>query len=281
MDRILLFDLVFLFFSCGKSDQAPIPTFLSIQKVNFESDAGQGTTNQLFSEVWIYADSQLIGAYPIPSQIPLLGDKLVRLDVFAGIRENGQAMAPRVYAMVAPWRTQVTLQPEGTVSLTPTFKYSRNIRVSLLEDFETSNLFRTDLDGDTLTRFEIISENAIQGKSARAKLTALHPQLEVANNFPLSNLPQNGSPVYLELEYASEMALAVGLKTETGQKIYKLLLFANDLVPQKIYVNFTAEVEAAKSSDIQITFLSTFEDSSGKPEQEVIIDNIKLLHFQS
>lgn len=266
--------------ACDKDPLAPVPGFLSIQEVEFNAAPGQGTENQLITEVWIYADSQLIGAYPVPSVVPVIGEHPVRLDIYPGIRENGQAASPVIYPLMAPWNVTIDPQPESMIPITPLFTYGRDIRFSLLEDFQTSNLFREDLDGDTLTRLEITDAQAIQGRSARAILTPAHPMLEVASNFPIGTLPRNGSPVYLELEYASETPLAVGLKAADGNKSYKLLLFANDLVPQKIYVNFTAEIEAAKGQDLQITFLSTYDNASGNPEQLVIIDNIKLLHFR-
>ena len=267
---------------CSKPDLASIPTFVSIQEVAFEPPAGQERLrNQLISEIWIYADSQLIGAYPVPAIVPILGDELVRLDVYAGIRENGQAASPIVYPLMNPWSMDINLNANSRLELTPTFTYGRTIRFALVEDFESGNQFRQDLDGDTLTGFEISTLHAIEGKSARSVLSTSHPLLEVASNFAYSNLPSNGAPVFLELEYASETSLAVGLKTGNGDKLYKLLLFANDLVPQKIYVNFTAEIEAAKTSDFELIFLSTYDESSGKSEQEVIIDNIKLLHFRT
>ncbi|MCB0689322.1 MAG: hypothetical protein KDC53_22445 [Saprospiraceae bacterium] len=277
--RSALFFLL-LVYGCSKGEQAGVPSFLSVENVDFKVSTGQGTVHQLITEVWTYADSQFIGAYSVPSEIPLLGDDQVRLDMYPGIRENGQAAAPTIYPLMVPWSTRIDVHPGGSIPITPTFAYSPNTRFALVEDFESSNLFRDDLDGDSLTLFEVSVVNAIEGKSARAVLSASQPQLEVASNFFLSNLPTDGSPVFLELEYAAETALAVGLQSEGGNKLYKLLLFDNDLEPQKIYVNFTAEVEAAKGNDVKILFLSTYDDSSGKAEQEVIIDNIKLLHFR-
>jgi hypothetical protein len=100
----------------------------------------------------------------------------------------------------------------------------------------------------------------------------------VASNFSYA-LPDVGSPVFLEMEYAAETNLAVGLRTDNGTAIYKLLLFANDLVSKKIYVNFTQEVQAAKARDYQVIFRASFDGERGKDRQDVIIDNIKLLHF--
>ncbi|MBK8506754.1 MAG: hypothetical protein IPL46_33975 [Saprospiraceae bacterium] len=71
------------------------------------------------------------------------------------------------------------------------------------------------------------------------------------------------------------------MKSQNGSRLYKLLLFANEMKPQKIYVNFTAEVEAATSRDFEVIFRATYDTSSSKAEQEVVLDNIKLLHFRS
>lgn len=259
---------------------AEIPTFIAIDTTRFTIGIGQGTDHQLISEIWTYADSQLIGAYPVPSQWPLLGQDVVRLDIFAGIRENGQAAFPVVYPLFSGWSTGIVAKPGETITINPTFSYAKNVRFALVEDFEVSNLFRQDLDGDSLTFFTVSEVHAIEGKSARAILNQAHPELEVASNFSYGDLPPDGTPVFLELEYGSDTPLAVGLKSGNGGRLYKLLLFANELVPQKIYVNFTSEVEAATSRDFQVIFRATYDASSAKAEQEVVLDNIKLLHFR-
>ena len=267
--------------SCGKTELAEIPTFISIETTKFVAAIGQGTDHQLISEIWTYADSQLIGAYAVPSQWPLLGQDQIRLDIFAGIRENGQATSPIVYPLLSAWSTDIGASPGETITVSPVFTYAKTVRFALIEDFETSNSFRQDLDGDSLTMFSVSEVNAIEGKSARACLKQDHPDIEVASNFSYSDLPANGTPVFLELEYASDTPLAVGLKSSNGGRLYKLLLFANEMKPQKIYVNFTAEVEAATSRDFEVIFRATYDTSSGKAEQQVVLDNIKLLHFRS
>ncbi|MBK8506753.1 MAG: hypothetical protein IPL46_33970 [Saprospiraceae bacterium] len=185
--------------SCGKTELAEIPTFISIVTTEFAVGVGQGTDHQLISEVWTYADSQLIGAYAVPSQWPLLGQERIRLDIFAGIRENGQATSPVVYPLLSAWSTDIAARPGETITLSPVFSYAKTIRFALVEDFETSNSFRHDLAGDSLTMFSVSEINAIEGKSARACLQQDHPNLEVASNFSYSDLPANGTPVFLEL----------------------------------------------------------------------------------
>ncbi len=273
--------LIIFGWACEKGQIAEVPTFLSVETVEFTTSAGQGSSRHLISEIWIYADSQLIGAYPVPSQIPVLGDGMIKLDIFAGIRENGQAAAPVIYPLTSTWSTQIMVNPGASQVIKPVFMYDRNVVFAFIEDFESGNLFRQDLDGDTLTSFHLITDNAIQGRSASVSLSAEHPVLEVASNFSFGNLPSDGSPVFLELEYAAEANLAVGLRSDRGVSLYKLVLFPNDLVPRKIYVNFTQEVQAANANDFQIIFRASYIDEAAKATQEVIIDNIKLLHFRS
>ncbi len=270
--------LAFLLLACEKNKLAEIPAFVTVDSIEFAPVSGQGTSQQLISEIWIYADSQLIGAYPVPSVIPVLGTEMIHLDIFAGIRENGQAASPVIYPLIAPWRTDIVAGPGRSLVITPRFSYARNVVFPLVEDFESGNLFRQDLDGDSLTFFRIEPNSVIEGRSAQASLTAAHPVLEVASNFSYA-LPDVGSPVFLEMEYAAETSLAIGLRTDNGTAIYKLLLFANDQVPKKIYVNFTQEVQAAKARDYQVIFRASFDGEGGKDSQDVIIDNIKLLHF--
>ena len=271
----------FMLVSCGKHQPAELPTFISISDIEYVVEPSQGTNRHLITELWIYADSQFIGAYPVHAQFPIIAPGTFHLDVFPGIRENGQALSPTIYQMMSPDQVVVPSQPGGIIEIHPTFSYAEEVVVALNEDFESSNIFSQDLDGDTATAFVRISEGAIDGRSAMATLNSNHQELEVASKFGYGTLPDNGLPTYLEMEYSSDVPLAVGIRVAgSANSVYKLVLFANPTNSQKIYINFSNEIQILGKGAYEILFRCNFDPDLPKVSQEVTIDNIKLLHFR-
>ena len=54
--------------SCDRKDDVALaPTYLRIQDVSLSAALGQGTDRHDFRDIWVYADSQFIGGYGIPT----------------------------------------------------------------------------------------------------------------------------------------------------------------------------------------------------------------------
>ncbi|NND34417.1 MAG: hypothetical protein HKN76_17665 [Saprospiraceae bacterium] len=282
LSLVVILLLISLFGSCVADQQnAELPAYITVHGVSFLTEPDQGTERQLISEIWIYADSQFIGTYPSISEFPILADGPLTLDIFPGIRENGQALAPVIYPMMSPFQVTVAAQPGTTTMINPAFRYAENIVIAINENFETTNIFTLDLDGDTLTNFRRSTEQAIDGSSATATLTEAHSLLEVASKFGFGNIADRSLPTFLEMEYSSETPLAVGIRMAGSTNVvYKLILFANPSGSQKIYVNFTDEIQSLGPGTYEILFRSNFNPDLPKPMQVVTIDNIKLLHFR-
>jgi hypothetical protein len=259
---------------------AEVPTYISIDTVQFFAKSGQGTSKQLISELWVYADSQFLGSFPVPSSFPVLGEETIVLDFFAGIRANAQALSPRIYPLMAPVQVLLAEAPGQQVQVTPKFAYENQVVLAFTEDFEVSNLLLQDLDGDSASFFFRTSDRAIEGVSARAILSQVTPELEVASKFAITRIPSNGLPVYLELEYTSDVALAVGLRQTGGMPRYTLLLFPQPDNSKKIYLDLTPDIQKLAATAYEVLFKSSFDSQLSKQEQEVTLDNIKLLHFR-
>lgn len=259
--------------------QADIPLYVQVDEYDFVTTPGQGTDHHLFTEFWVYADSLFVGAFRPGVQIPIVGDGSVSLDIYAGIREDGQAEKPTIYNMVIPYRAVLDVQTDRKIHITPTFSYHPKARVGFLEDFGNANhRFSNDLDGDDATALVSRDVMPIQGNGGYAVLTQEHSLLEVTTGFAVDGLQSELGSVYLELEYWSDVSLAVGLRTAQGSTFYKVLLFPNDH-PQKIYLNFTPDLRELKSESYRIVFRAEYDDTNTQSLQQLTIDNIKVLHF--
>lgn len=268
--------------SCSKDREADIPTFVEVSDVEVITTMGQGTSHQEISELYVYADNRLLGIFPVPSSIPVIGKQQVEIEFFAGIRENGISNNSTINPFFETLSLTVDLtQPQ--VVFVPVFGYRENAVFTLVESFESSHTLGVDLDQDEETFISVADgTNSIEGRFAIGSMTRDHAVLEVATNFVYDDLPDNGAPVYLEFQYKSDVTLAVGLRghhpSESPLSLYKLGLFPSNEW-KKIYVNFTADVQDLQRSGYQIIFLASYSDSNPKAVQSIYLDNLKLLHF--
>lgn len=282
MSRSILASMIVLScYACEKDQQATIPTFVAIPEVNVQVNVGQGSDRHMISEIWAYADSSLLGAFAVGSSFPIIADGPFTLDIFAGIRENGQALDPRVYPFLSLFQVDLEPNPGATLTIDPIFQYHPSSIFRLQEDFERSQIFDQDLDGDPNTFLAPIEEG-IEGRSASGVISQAHPILEVASSEILRDLPTSSGNTFLEMEYRSDVAIQVGLRGHASgispAKNYKLVLFPT-VEPTKIYINFGPDLQASKLVGYQVIFLATFDVNLGPLEQRIELDNIKLLHF--
>ncbi len=270
------------FISCEKDkDEAIIPTYVKVEETKVVVTSDQGTTHHQISELWVYADSVLIGAYPVPSEFPVIVDREFRLDLFPGIRENGLSSSPRLYPFFRPFSADLSPLPGESHVIEPMYSYLPGTVFAYQDDFESGHQLKDDLDGDPETAIVIVSEDSpIESQSGRAVLTPAHPVLEVATTTKFE-LPVNGSPVFLEMEYKSEVPVLVGLRGHRGSSSaiqYKLSLFPRESA-QKVYVNFSPDLQASQLDSYQIIFQALYNEQTGGEMQYLMLDNLKLLHF--
>ncbi len=275
--------IILLLTSCSKASlKADLPMYLVIESPELATQPDEGSATHLITEAWIYADSLFLGTFPVPSRVPLLNDGSIKIDVFAGIRENGIAADIGIYPFYEPSEHRITFEQLATANIHPVFRYDSRVRFAWVEGFDSGNIFGEDLDGDPTTGIVRITDGGLSGVAGKSVVTMDHPLMEVATSPVYTDLPSSGAAVFLELDYRSEIPLTVGTRHHSAvsapQSIYKLVLLPNDKW-QKIYVNFTEDIFIADASGIQIIFLASFDQNLGLQQQAVYLDNIKLLHF--
>jgi hypothetical protein len=89
---LLLQALVFsMITSCDKfeGDQT-IPSYLAIDTIFLENNnlIEEGELTHNFTDVWVYVDDQLIGAFELPAVVPVLVTGYHKLALYAGIKLN-------------------------------------------------------------------------------------------------------------------------------------------------------------------------------------------------
>ena len=62
-----------MFTNCTLTDsEQPLPAYLEITDVSITTTQFQGDPTHKITDVWAYADNQLLGVFELPSKIPIL-----------------------------------------------------------------------------------------------------------------------------------------------------------------------------------------------------------------
>jgi hypothetical protein len=79
-------------FGCNAINPAEkVPTYIQIDSVQVLNmvPAKHGSVSHKITDVWVYYNLQLLGAFELPAKIPVLADGKGQLQVVAGIWDNG------------------------------------------------------------------------------------------------------------------------------------------------------------------------------------------------
>lgn len=280
--------LVFLSFlilsSCGIFDGTNVdPSYIYFSEPELIVQADQGANTHNIQDYWIEMDGTNLGISPIPGTVaflPTTEEPLVLIN--AGIRPNGVLGSATSYPMYEFLQPVIDFVPEQEDTLKLSFRYKQDVKFSLIEGFEASQLFTRDEDDDPGSFVEIQSNDVRTGNSA-AKLTVTeaHPILEVSNLLGLNDVPDNGTAVYLEFDYKNDVSFVVGLIGSTNGTETR---FEKVVIPErdnwnKIYINFTQDIEQSGFDSYHVIFIVHRDDNSPDAENSVLLDNVKFVHF--
>lgn len=267
--------------SCKKTDL--VPSYIHIDKIDINTTYEfDGTNSSKITDAWVYIDGDLQGVYELPTTFPVLAKGQHTVMVRAGIKLNGIAMSRAYYSFYRSWEATVELTAEQTDTLHPVVTYYEN-KVQWKEDFETA--------GMTLLRFANSDTNFIQtqdstlvfegASSGVAYLDATAPYLLSVSD-QIYDIPQNQSPVFLELNYKTNVPLAIGLyavlNTGLNNRIDVMVINPNTSW-NKIYINLTPAANVSSNVAGYKVFFESYKPEN-QASAEVLLDNIKLLYTE-
>ncbi len=293
-EMIWLFAVGFAFESCTFWDNPePIPAYIYVQPFELSADAAtEGSNSHKISDVWVFAGGQNIGVYSLPAIVPVLLEDNLDLQLFPGIKNNGIAASPVIYPFYDRYRFSGQLESARIDTINPSTSYIDNARFSLIERFDDSHTFKFDLDGNLNTRIEITNnaEDVFEGGgSGRIQLDTINSIVEVASQASFADLPDNGQSIYLEMDYKSEIELAVSLVgfDVSGSSFPGTVLFLNPKSEwNKVYFDVTDTVlffKDAATAGFRILIAARMpKNTNGQftmDRAKILVDNVKLVHF--
>ncbi len=263
-----------------------IPAYIRIERFQLTTDYSlEGSNTHNISEVWVYVDDQLIGAFEMPATVPVLAKGNHKLELRPGIKLNGIAATRAYYPFYKPYQIADFFFVEDSVqTIEPTTSYHNTITFAWIEDFEYASisLEKTGKSDTTVIKTSPIDspEALLSDYSSYSGVVYLDEEasfFQIASSEAFS-LPGKGTPVFLELDYKCDQRMGIGLFAHIGPTIIDLPLVGVNPNTQwnKIYINLSPIVtDYSDAEKFKIYFEA---DRSEETTARFYLDNIKLIH---
>lgn len=285
--NLLLAALAVLFAGCSlfETDE-PLPAYLYIPELEFTTDyVTQGTDSHRITEVWVYANARMVGAYELPATIPILAEGPTDVQLFPGIKNNGKATFRQIYPMIADVSFNSALEPLRTDTVIPHFTYRPIANVVLVDDFETANVFR--LDDNVQGSMEPTADPAVVFEGDRSLWVSLGQDeviTRIKTNEQQYQLPSNRLS-WLEMNYRCDNSMAVGLEANgpSGSQREFTVVLGPTTGPsglpewRKIYIELLPIISVFPGSTFEV-IIEAVKDPSNNTAN-LWFDNFKIVHF--
>ena len=266
-----IFIFLFIFISCEKNEK--IPSYIKVNDVNLNYNQNFGSITENITDVWVYIEDNLQGVYEIPVEFPVLEEGIKNIRVKAGIKANGIASTRIQYPFYSSFLDTINLVKDETIEIFPTFSYNDAFN-AIIEDFENSG---TTVDSTISSEIDFTIVNEDENKYAFAEIVSPLINFEIATQD--LTLPQQGAPVYLELDYKSSTEFLVGMYINYPQDVVKseLVWVTSKQDWNKIYINLTQTVSESIGAQSFKVFINMRRNDPSSNE-EISLDNIKVLY---
>jgi hypothetical protein len=284
---LLLSSILLLSNGCNNDLATPAASWMYIPRFDLINPFEPSDTTTKVGFVQVYVDSLLIGAYNLPALVPVLRDGAADIVLVAGIEDNGISATQALYPFYNSYHTIADLTYGDSTTVIPTLSYNMNeTQFGLHESFESSNSYLIDEDGNTQTGVGVSTDPAEVAYGLRCGVVNLG-QSDSTRVFEgtcqfRAPLPQNGTPVYIEMDYNTDVVLQVSLRmyvndqATDNQPIIYLTPTEGDW--NKIYINATDLLQALEAETFSISFKAIL--PADQEAGRILLDNIKLLHVK-
>ncbi len=272
---------------CDKPESTP--AYLTVNPFVVNEQGGAGW--QKITEGWVYVDGELLGGFTLPATIPVLEEGEKKVEIFPGVKVNGQDDSPGVYQMMNRHAQNVTFVPANTALVTPATSYDPGTYFVWPQEETTfdglASIQIENRDGDAATSFAITTAAGFDGKGIEIKVDTAHALIEIATeSVPLDN--NGGKNIWLEMQYRTDIPFSFQLVGDNdGQFEEAIGIYLFNVTENngwnKIYFNLRDYVVALKKTNYRLYFRVPLpRDGNGQYTSTtgtVHIDNLRLISF--
>jgi hypothetical protein len=262
-----------------------LPAYIYIEEIDFTTNYNtQGTDSHKISELWVYANGNIVGIFDLPAMIPILEEGTTELTIAPGIRNNGIAADRIIYPFYKTWKKTVNLKPLTTDTLVPAFEYIDNAAFPMMFDFEDAGIsFSTQAGYD----MELVQEPETVFEGIGSGYVRLDSNQPIYLGVTAEQLDLNaGQRVFLELDYRCNNTFAVGIKGNGLSFQREIALMINPTQSQnganvwnKIYVELSYVLGLGINAPHFEFFIESQRDG-GVSVGHLWVDNLKIVQYQ-
>lgn len=285
---ILISFLLLFFLAFGACNiinpSEPVPTYIKIDSVTLQPtlSAIHGSVSHKITDVWVYYERQLLGAYALPATVPVITSGKGQLQIIAGIWDNGLSGTRARYPFYTLDTFTFQEQPTQTIHHIPKFTYRTTDTPSIkyfVESFEQGNSFERALGSDTgVVKTDKASEVFEGTWSGIIPLVNGADYAEVIT-IPEYNLPPNRDS-YLELNYKSDIPIEIRTKiTQNGSTSnLEIINLKAKSDWTKVYLNLTGFGSTFQYGKFK--FIIKGSKPTDMNSANIQIDNFKIIYFE-
>ena len=173
--------------------------------------------------------------------------------------------------------------PGSFSQVNPVTHYKPQAVVSLNADFETGNEFVDNRDTIAASFVSLTMTDPFEGEYS-GEIILSHDAyfIEVANAISMNDLPTDGTPTYLELQYKCESEFAIGILglSLNGQTFPNFFYLVKPTETwNMLYIELTDMLSASDFPSYKILFRSAYPSNITEPEVKIYLDNVKVVHL--
>lgn len=281
----VIFGFLLLVTSCDKFESdIEVPSYIRIDSIGLTTEYDiQGTASHNITDVWLIVNNKFIGTFELPAIIPVLEEGPQKVEIRAGIKQNGIAGTRIPYPFYQPVVIdQVALYPDSVVKVDATVEYYENTEFAWMEDFESAGEIKSIVE--TNKSDTVIKKTEQPGEVFQGKYSGLISLTEEKNIYEAAmkdevDLPRLGRPVYLEVNYKINNIVTFGLFSQFNSEIIQdpILNINQTDKWKKIYINLTPTINRHSTAIDYKVFIGSVLQTDVS-QAEILIDNIKLVH---
>ena len=259
-----------------------IPTYITIDSVKVVPTVSSthGSVSHKITDVWVYYNLQLLGAFELPARVPVMAQGKGQLQIVAGIWDNGLSGTRTKYPFYNIDTFTFYANPTKNIDYLPRFTYRTIDTPSIsyfVEGFEQGNIFNP-LNGDTSFVKTAASGEIFEGDwSAKMVLTdsATLGESITSQDFYL----KPNKEAYMELNYKSDMPFDIRTQVyHVGTTITSdVMSFKAKEGWTKVYINLAGFASSFQYGKFK--FIIRAELPSGKSNAKLLIDNFKIVYY--
>jgi len=264
-----------------------VPSYVRVDDISLDIPVSDqsfyGTDSENITDVWLYVDNQLIGAFELPAIVPVLYEGTQNIKVFAGIKVNGISNTRTVYRFYDFYETNTELIPGAVHSISPVVRYVSDPLAIDQERFEDIGfLFTRSAGSDTLVLRIANPDPTISYLEENVGVVYMdedRPHFKMESDLDLNIAFKD--PVFVEFDYKCNNEFIFGLKSiqpsaaEVGLiGIFPKLDEDGDPIWNKMYIDISNAVDLlANGNEMEVFFEGFLSGETGF----VMIDNVKII----